>query len=404
MSTILKALRRLEEDSPPGSSNTASSIDAAATTDPHATDELRGRILAEESVAQAADAAAKHDSDRQRRRVMRGAAAALSTLALVVAAYTISSTLIDSDPLPEPTAAATPERPATPGPEAHRSDDRFAAVVSPRTTTDRATDSPILAAAPLPAASAAASNPPPAVSRPTPNESLASPASAQPTGPPPRRRTPLAPHQPSSPSHPLDPATPDKTADEMALAAAPPAPAATGFADSPRTLATPVRPLAKAPAEPSPPLRRPPPTLAAKAPPSVSARQPRLPRSPTRSATTSPTTASPRPAAAPKAAGSQPSQQARSSRESPPSSGSTAVERLDRPGLPDLTIIRTAWHPSADRRSAKIRLEASNEILNLREGDAVGGLVVQEISPSAVLFKAGDVEIRRRVGHPGSGG
>jgi hypothetical protein len=42
--------------------------------------------------------------------------------------------------------------------------------------------------------------------------------------------------------------------------------------------------------------------------------------------------------------------------------------------------------------------------LNLREGDAIGGLVIQEISPSAVLFKAGDVEVRRRVGHPGSGG
>jgi hypothetical protein len=79
------------------------------------------------------------------------------------------------------------------------------------------------------------------------------------------------------------------------------------------------------------------------------------------------------------------------------------VEHLDRPGLPELTIIRTAWHPAADRRSAKIRLEATDEILNLREGDAVGGLVIQEISPSAVVFKAGDVEIRRRVGHGGSG-
>jgi hypothetical protein len=63
----------------------------------------------------------------------------------------------------------------------------------------------------------------------------------------------------------------------------------------------------------------------------------------------------------------------------------------------------SAWHPSADRRSAKIRLEDSDEILNLREGDAVGGLVIREISPSAVVFNAGDVEIRRRVGQEESG-
>jgi hypothetical protein len=66
--------------------------------------------------------------------------------------------------------------------------------------------------------------------------------------------------------------------------------------------------------------------------------------------------------------------------------------------------MRTAWHPSADRRTAKIRLEDTNEIMNLREGDAIGGLVIMKISPSAVLFKAGDVEVRHRVGHPGSGG
>jgi hypothetical protein len=41
--------------------------------------------------------------------------------------------------------------------------------------------------------------------------------------------------------------------------------------------------------------------------------------------------------------------------------------------------------------------------LNLREGDAVGGLVIREISPSAVVFNAGDVEIRRRVGQEESG-
>ena len=81
-----------------------------------------------------------------------------------------------------------------------------------------------------------------------------------------------------------------------------------------------------------------------------------------------------------------------------------SVDRIDRPPLPDLTVVRTAWHPEAARRSAKVRLEETKEILTLREGDAVGGLVVEKISPSSVLFKAGDVELRRRVGQGASGG
>jgi hypothetical protein len=60
--------------------------------------------------------------------------------------------------------------------------------------------------------------------------------------------------------------------------------------------------------------------------------------------------------------------------------------------------MRTAWHPTPDRRSTKVRLESTDEVLTLHEGDAVGGLVVQEITPSAVIFTTGDVEIRRRVG------
>jgi hypothetical protein len=98
------------------------------------------------------------------------------------------------------------------------------------------------------------------------------------------------------------------------------------------------------------------------------------------------------------------SQPSRPAPKSQPNPESSSIARLDRPDLSDLTIIRTAWHPSADRRTAKIRLEDTNEIMNLREGDAIGGLVIMKISPSAVLFKAGDVEVRHRVGHPGSGG
>jgi hypothetical protein len=74
------------------------------------------------------------------------------------------------------------------------------------------------------------------------------------------------------------------------------------------------------------------------------------------------------------------------------------VERIDHRGLPDLVVVRTSWHPDASRRSAKVRVIETDETLTLREGDAVGGLVIEEITPSSVLFQAGEVEIRRKVG------
>ena len=74
------------------------------------------------------------------------------------------------------------------------------------------------------------------------------------------------------------------------------------------------------------------------------------------------------------------------------------VNRIDRRGLPDVVVVRTSWHPTPDRRTARIRVVASEEVLTLRQGDAIGGLVVLEITPSSVLFEAGKVEIRRKVG------
>ena len=66
--------------------------------------------------------------------------------------------------------------------------------------------------------------------------------------------------------------------------------------------------------------------------------------------------------------------------------------------LPDVTVLRTAWHPKSERRSAKVRLTATDETLTVHEGDSVAGLVLQEITPSAVVFSANGVEVRRRVG------
>mgnify|MGYP007071976488 FL=1 len=75
------------------------------------------------------------------------------------------------------------------------------------------------------------------------------------------------------------------------------------------------------------------------------------------------------------------------------------LPRIAKPAIPDLSVLRTAWHPQPERRSARIQLAKSEDVMTLREGDAVGSLVVKEITPSSVLFAAGDVELRRRVGN-----
>jgi hypothetical protein len=84
-----------------------------------------------------------------------------------------------------------------------------------------------------------------------------------------------------------------------------------------------------------------------------------------------------------------------------PARASSSVETVDRPHLPQLGILSTRWHPRAERRSALLRLEASDETITLREGDAVGPLVIKEITPSSVVFETEGLEIRRRVGDGG---
>jgi hypothetical protein len=75
-----------------------------------------------------------------------------------------------------------------------------------------------------------------------------------------------------------------------------------------------------------------------------------------------------------------------------------APSKLVRAFVPDVLVVRTVWHPAAERRVAEIQVEGRPEPLLLHEGDAVGPLVVREIEPSGVLFLHDDVELRRRVG------
>ena len=66
--------------------------------------------------------------------------------------------------------------------------------------------------------------------------------------------------------------------------------------------------------------------------------------------------------------------------------------------VPQVSVMQTVWHPQTSQRTAQVAVENFDEPLSLREGDAVGSLVVKRIEPSAVVFLHGSVEIRQRVG------
>jgi hypothetical protein len=75
-----------------------------------------------------------------------------------------------------------------------------------------------------------------------------------------------------------------------------------------------------------------------------------------------------------------------------------ASKEIARAEVPALRVERTVWHPVAERRLALIEFEQSAERREIREGDAVGPLVVSKIEPSGVVFVHDGIELRRRIG------
>ena len=428
MSTILKALRRLEEDGPGESPSGATTSEAGASptipaTEPRATDELRDRILAEERAnevttapgARGSEASTEADVisvDSQAAALRMWAPLAALAIAILVLGIFVVPAVLESgsgsesssavaagpsadqaergEPIPpqpesqttvaaatptydtavSPTAASVPAPPAVapPAPKIGSSPNTLVAA-APSTRPATSTSLPAsantpttsmgpVAVADLPIASVPADTPAPAA-QPSP---LRAPSPAQQLTPPATRAVPVEP-------------TP--TAVELALvepANAPPAPKESSATAPPSVERKPAPPRAALRTNPAPLApRKPAPTPIQRAPIKPSRATPERDRA----------TSSAGPVA--KTADAAP------------------IERIARPDVPDVTIVRTAWHPSSDRRSAKVRLEATDEVLTLREGDAIGALVVKEISPSAVLFETGGVELRRRVGS-GSGG
>jgi hypothetical protein len=61
-------------------------------------------------------------------------------------------------------------------------------------------------------------------------------------------------------------------------------------------------------------------------------------------------------------------------------------------------VEQTFWHPRPDRRVAVLALPGREQPLRVREGDAVGALVVSEIEPSGVVFTQQGQRVRRALG------
>jgi hypothetical protein len=65
---------------------------------------------------------------------------------------------------------------------------------------------------------------------------------------------------------------------------------------------------------------------------------------------------------------------------------------------PEISVLRTSWHPTPGRRAARVRIAGSEAARDFHEGDVAGALRVEKIEPSAVVFTFQGRELRRTVG------
>jgi len=82
----------------------------------------------------------------------------------------------------------------------------------------------------------------------------------------------------------------------------------------------------------------------------------------------------------------------------PPAPKTPAPARVVKVRPPKVTVKKTVWHPTPQRRVAEIEVEGREGVFELHEGDAVGTLVVAEIQPSGVVFLHGGEKLHRKVG------
>jgi hypothetical protein len=72
------------------------------------------------------------------------------------------------------------------------------------------------------------------------------------------------------------------------------------------------------------------------------------------------------------------------------------------PPAPSIAVAveKTQWHPLADRRSAWVRVPGQGDAQRVVEGDVIDGAIVSAIEPSGVVFERNGQKIRRALGQP----
>ena len=149
--------------------------------------------------------------------------------------------------------------------------------------------------------------------------------------------------------------------------------------------------IVPAPVVPSPPATSPPPAEpASPAPVEVAVARPTPEPLPTPAPSTA-TKSEPTPKAEPKSEAEPKPQATRPvARKSPP--------RPSSPPPPTVYVSRTVWHPDASRRIAYVEFEGRDGTVALREGESIGPLIVTKIAPTGVSFDNRGSELTRRVG------
>jgi hypothetical protein len=77
---------------------------------------------------------------------------------------------------------------------------------------------------------------------------------------------------------------------------------------------------------------------------------------------------------------------------------SAEAPRVEVSGVETLRVVSTVWHPSPDKRVAVITLSDGGAPVQLRQGETLNGLRVSEIKLSSVVFESGEQTIVRKVG------
>jgi len=72
-------------------------------------------------------------------------------------------------------------------------------------------------------------------------------------------------------------------------------------------------------------------------------------------------------------------------------------KRIARAEPAGVSVLRTVWHPKPERRTALLEAPGDSTPREYHEGDRIGALTVLRIEPSAVVFERGGVEIREKL-------